>query len=169
MGNLATRMRTDLQDWVDTDHRSDEKMHGRMLTVDGLDDATIRHVLTTTRRIALVGASANPDRPSNEVLGFLVARGYAVTPINPGLAGQTLYNQTVVAGLDQTVPLEMVDLFRASDQVLAPVREAIGLGARVIWMQLGVINHEAAALAREAGLIVVMDRCPVIEIARLRL
>jgi predicted CoA-binding protein len=144
-------------------------MHEPPLAVDGLDDATIRHVLTTTKRIALVGASANPDRPSHEVLGFLVARGYAVTPVNPGLAGQKLYDRTVVAGLDQATPLEMVDLFRASDQVLAPVREAMRLGARVIWMQLGVINQEAAALARAAGLIVVMDRCPVIEIARLRL
>ncbi len=144
-------------------------MHEPPLAVDGLDDATIRHVLTTTKRIALVGASANPDRPSHEVLGFLVARGYAVTPVNPGLAGQKLYDRTVVSGLDQATPLEMVDLFRASDQVLAPVREAMRLGARVIWMQLGVINQEAAALARAAGLIVVMDRCPVIEIARLRL
>ncbi len=144
-------------------------MHEPPLAVDGLDDATIRHVLTTTKRIALVGASANPDRPSHEVLGFLVARGYAVTPVNPRLAGQKLYDRTVVSGLDQATPLEMVDLFRASDQVLAPVREAMRLGARVIWMQLGVINQEAAALARAAGLIVVMDRCPVIEIARLRL
>lgn len=144
-------------------------MHEPPPAVDGLDDTTIRHVLTTTQRIALVGASANPDRPSHEVLGFLVARGYAVTPVNPGLAGQKLYDQTVVAGLDQATPLEMVDLFRASDQVLAPVREAIRLGARVIWMQLGVINQEAAALARAAGLIVVMDRCPVIEVARLGL
>ncbi len=144
-------------------------MHEPPLAVDGLDDATIRHVLTTTKRIALVGASANPDRPSHEVLGFLVARGYAVTPVNPGLAGQKLYDRTVVSGLDQATPLEMVNLFRASDQVLAPVREAMRLGARVIWMQLGVINQEAAALARAAGLIVVMDRCPVIEIARLRL
>ncbi len=144
-------------------------MHEPPLAVDGLDDATIRHVLTTTKRIALVGASANPDRPSHEVLGFLVARGYAVTPVNPRLAGQKLYDRTVVSGLDQATPLEMVNLFRASDQVLAPVREAMRLGARVIWMQLGVINQEAAALARAAGLIVVMDRCPVIEIARLRL
>jgi predicted CoA-binding protein len=144
-------------------------MHEPPLAVDALDDATISHVLTTTQRIALVGASANPDRPSHEVLGFLVARGYAVTPVNPGLAGQKLYDRTVVAGLDQATPLEMVDLFRASDQVLAPVREAIRLGARVIWMQLGVINQEAAALARAAGLIVVMDRCPVIEMARLGL
>ncbi len=144
-------------------------MHEPPLAVDALDDATISHVLTTTQRIALVGASANPDRPSHEVLGFLVARGYAVTPVNPGLAGQKLNDRTVLAGLDQATPLEMVDLFRASDQVLAPVREAMRLGARVIWMQLGVINQEAAALARAAGLIVVMDRCPVIEIARLRL
>lgn len=143
-------------------------MHADPLGVDGLDDATIRAVLTTTRRIALIGASANPDRPSNEVLGFLLARGYAVTPVNPGLAGQSLYGRTVVRALDDATPLEMVDLFRASEQVLAPVQDAIRLGARVIWMQLGVINQDAAALARAAGLLVVMDRCPVIETARLR-
>jgi predicted CoA-binding protein len=169
IGNLAALMRTDLQDRRDIDHRSDDKMHEPPLAVDGLDDATIRQVLTTTQRIALVGASANRDRPSNEVLGFLVARGYSVTPINPGLAGQKLYDRTVVAGLDAATPLDMVDLFRASEQVLAPVQEAIRLGARTIWMQLGVINLDAAALARAAGLIVVMDRCPVVELARLRL
>jgi predicted CoA-binding protein len=144
-------------------------MHANPLEVDGLDDATIRNVLTTTGRIALVGASANLNRPSNEVLGFLLVRGYAVTPVNPGLAGQRLYDQTVVAALDDATPLEMVELFRASEQVLAPVQDAIRLGARVIWMQLGVINQDAAALARAAGLIVVMDRCPVIEMSRLGL
>ncbi len=137
--------------------------------IDDLDDAAIRTILTTTRRIALVGASANPERPSNEVLAFLVARGYQVTPVNPGLAEQSLHGRRVVARLADAIPLEMVELFRASDQVLAPVQEAIQHGARVIWMQLGVINHEAAARARAAGLLVVMDRCPVIEIARLGL
>ncbi len=135
--------------------------------IDGLDDDAIRTILTTTRRIALVGASANPDRPSNEVLAFLVARAYQVTPVNPGLVGQSLHGCRVVPQLADATPLDMVELFRASDQVLAPVQDAIRLGARVIWMQLGVINHEAAALARAAGLMVVMDRCPVIEIARL--
>lgn len=138
-------------------------------SIDDLDDETIRTILATTRRIALVGASANPARDSNHVLEFLTRRGYAVTPVNPGLAGQILHGKTVVATLDDAAPLEMVDLFRASDKVLPAVQDAIRLGARVIWMQLGVINPEAAALARAAGITVVMDRCPVIETERLKL
>ncbi|HEX7390223.1 MAG TPA: CoA-binding protein [Acidiphilium sp.] len=137
------------------------------MTIDGLDDDTIRTILTTTRRIALVGASARPERPSNGVLKFLIGRGYAVTPVNPGLAGQALHGRRVAASLDEAAPLEMVDLFRASDKVMQPVQDAIRLGAKIVWMQLGVINREAAALARDAGLTVVMDRCPAIEIPRL--
>lgn len=137
------------------------------MSADGLTDAAIRTILTTTRRIALVGASANPARPSNEVLHSLLAHGYDVTPVNPGLAGQTLHGRIVVASLDAAAPLDMVDLFRASDKVLPAVQDAIRLGARTIWMQLGVINHEAATLARNAGLTIVMNRCPLIEIARL--
>ncbi|MDD2877638.1 MAG: CoA-binding protein [Acidiphilium sp.] len=144
------------------------------MTIDGLDDDTIRAILTTTRRIALVGASAKPARPSNEVLHALLRRGYDVTPVNPGLAGRRIHGQIVAATLDdvvrdQAVPLDMVDLFRASDKVLPAVQDAIRLGAKTIWMQLGVINPHAAALAREAGIAVVMDRCPVIEWARLGL
>jgi predicted CoA-binding protein len=137
------------------------------MSADGLTDAAIRTILTTTRRIALVGASANPARPSNEVLHSLLARGYDATPVNPGLAGQTLHGRIVVASLDAAAPLDMVDLFRASDKVLPAVQDAIRLGARTIWMQVGVINHEAATLARNAGLTIVMNRCPLIEIARL--
>jgi predicted CoA-binding protein len=137
------------------------------MSADGLTDAAIRTILTTTRRIALVGASANPARPSNEVLHNLLARGYDVTPVNPGLAGQTLHGRIVVASLDAAAPLDMVDLFRASDKVLPAVQDAIRLGAQTIWMQLGVINHEAATLARNAELTIVMNRCPLIEIARL--
>ncbi|MGC9271071.1 CoA-binding protein [Acidiphilium sp.] len=139
------------------------------MTIDGLNDAAIRAILTGTRRIALVGASANPARPSNGVLRFLLTHGYAVTPVNPGLAGQLLHGAPVVASLDDAAPLDLVDLFRASDKVMPAVRDALRLGARTIWMQLGVINHDAAAIARAAGLAVVMDRCPVIEWARLGL
>jgi predicted CoA-binding protein len=138
-------------------------------SVDGLDDATIRSILQTTHRIALVGASANRARPSNEVLGTLLAWGYDVTPVNPGIAGQSLYGRSVVATIEAAGPLDMVELFRASDKVMPAVQEAIRLGARTIWMQLGVINADAAALARDAGLTVVMDRCPLIETARLGL
>lgn len=139
------------------------------MSADNIDDATIRSILTTTRRIALVGASANPMRPSNEVLGILLRRGYDVTPVNPGLVGTTLYGRQVVAALDDATPLEMVELFRNSDKVLPAVQDAIRLKARLVWMQLSVINEEAAWLARAAGLTVVMDRCPLIEAQRLGL
>ncbi len=135
--------------------------------LDGNTDDTIRDVLTTTRRIALVGASAKPWRPSNGVMRFLLDRGYDVTPVNPGLAGQTIHGRTVVASLAEAGPLEMVDVFRASQHVGAVVDRAIELGARTVWMQLGVIDQAAADRARAAGLTVVMDRCPVIEDRRI--
>jgi predicted CoA-binding protein len=139
------------------------------MTADNLSDDDIRKVLTTARRIALVGASNKPDRPSYGVMQFLLAQGFEVTPVNPGLAGQTLLGQTVVATLEDAAPLDMVDLFRNSADVPAPVADAIRLGAKTVWMQLGVINEPAATAAREAGLTVVMDRCPAIEMPRLGL
>jgi predicted CoA-binding protein len=139
------------------------------MTIDGLTDPQIREVLTTTRRIALVGASNKPERPSYGVLQFLLARGFDVTPVNPGLAGQELFGRKVVASLEEAAPLEMVDLFRNSAEVAAPVAEAIRLGAKTVWMQLGVVNEQAADRARQAGLTVVMDRCPEIEMPRLGL
>jgi predicted CoA-binding protein len=135
--------------------------------IDGLDDHAIRQILAATRRIAVVGASANPDRPSFGVARFLAARGYEVTAVNPGLAGQVLHGRVVAADLDQAGVLDMVDIFRASDKVAPVVDDAIRLAARSVWMQLGVIDTKAAARARQAGLVVVMDRCPVIEAARL--
>jgi predicted CoA-binding protein len=135
--------------------------------IDGLDDDAIRQILAATRRIAVVGASANPDRPSFGVARFLAARGYEVTAVNPGLAGQVLHGRVVAADLDQAGVLDMVDIFRASDKVAPVVDDAIRLAARSVWMQLGVIDTKAAARARQAGLVVVMDRCPVIEAARL--
>ena len=139
------------------------------MSIDGLDDATIRRILTDTRRIAVVGASANPDRPSYGVMGFLMARGHDVTPVNPGLEGQDLQGRRVAGRLDSAGPLEMVDIFRASDQVGPVVDDAIRLGANIVWMQLGVVDEAAAARARDAGLTVVMDRCPAIEVRRLGL
>ena len=130
-------------------------------------DEEIRRILTQTRRIALVGASAKPERPSYGVMRYLLDEGYDVTPVNPGLAGQEILGRKVVASLEEAAPLEMVDLFRNSDAVAAPVQEAIRLGAKTIWMQLGVVNEAAAQAARAAGLSVVMDRCPAIEIPRL--
>lgn len=135
--------------------------------VDGLSDDDVRAVLASVRRIALVGASSKPERPSNGVLRYLLDRGYDVVPVNPGLAGQKLHGRDVVATLDDAAPFDMVDLFRAADQVGPAVDDAIRLGAKVVWMQLGVINEPVAARARAAGLTVVMDRCPAIEIPRL--
>jgi predicted CoA-binding protein len=130
-------------------------------------DQDISRILTQTRRIAVVGASAKPERPSYGVMQFLLAEGYDVTPVNPGLAGQEILGRRVVASLEEAAPLDMVDLFRNSAEVMAPVEEAIRLGAKTIWMQLGVVNEAAAEKARAAGLAVVMDRCPAIEIPRL--
>ncbi len=134
-----------------------------------MSEDIIRQVLTSTRRIAVVGASNKPERPSYDVMRFLIAQGYEVTPVNPGLAGQKILGRDVVATLDNAGPLDMVDLFRNSAEVAAPVADAIRLGAKTIWMQLGVVNEEAAATARAAGLTVIMDHCPAIEIPRLGL
>lgn len=140
------------------------------MTADSNDDATIRDILLTTRRIAVVGASDRGDRPSWGVTGFLVERGYAVTPVNPGIAGRDLHGRTVVADLTAAGPdLDMVDVFRRSQDAGAVVDEAIRLGARTVWLQLGVTDDAAGARARAAGLRFVQDRCPVIEWRRLRL
>lgn len=129
----------------------------------------IHTILTTTRRIAVVGLSANPARPSYEVATFLAARGFDVMGVNPGLAGQTIGGLPVVGTLAEAGPLDMVDIFRRSEDAGAVAGEAVRLGARTVWMQLGVINEDAAEHARAAGLRVVMDRCPHIEWQRLRL
>lgn len=126
-----------------------------------MDD--IADILATTRRIAVVGASNKPERAGNYVFAFLVAHGFEVTGVNPGLAGQTLHGRPVVAALEDAAPLDMVDIFRASDQVGPIVDDAIRLGARTIWMQLGVVDLAASTRARAAGLRVVMDRCPLQE------
>jgi uncharacterized protein len=134
-----------------------------------MTDVEIRDILLTTRRIAVVGASANPARPSHGVAGFLVARGYDVTPINPGLVGQTLHGAPVAAGLAEAAPLDLVDVFRRSEEAGAVVDAAIRLGARTVWLQLGVVDAAAGARARAAGLRFVQDRCPAIEWHRLSL
>jgi predicted CoA-binding protein len=140
-----------------------------MMAIDGLDDATIHAILTNTKRIALVGASAKPERASYRVMRFLCDSGYDVTPVNPGLAGTVIQSRTVASTLAEAAPLEMVDVFRASAEAGAVVDEAIRLGARVVWMQLGVIDEAAAERGRAAGLTVVMNRCPAIESHRLGL
>ncbi len=119
-------------------------------------------LLLGTRRIALVGASAKPDRPSFGVMRFLLARGYAVVPVNPGLAGQEILGQPVVARLEDAAPLDMVDVFRRSAEAGAVVDAAIRLGARSVWLQLGVRDPAAEERARAAGLAVAADDCPAI-------
>ncbi len=133
-------------------------------------DAEIRCILREARSIALVGASANPARPSWIVLKYLIDRGYDVTPVNPGLAGQELLGRRVVASLAELPgPVDMVEIFRNSAAAGPLVDEALALTPppRVIWMQLGVRDDAAAARAEARGLTVVMNRCPKIEYGRL--
>ena len=139
------------------------------MSLDGQTDDAIRTAFAATKRIALVGASAKPWRDSHEVMRFLLDRGFDVTPVNPILAGQTIHGKTVVANLTDAGPLEMVDVFRNTTHVGPLIDTAIRLGAKTIWMQLGVVDQDAAAKARAAGLTVFMDRCPVIEDRRLQL
>jgi uncharacterized protein len=145
-------------------------MEPRVAPIDGLNDAIIREILATVRTIAVVGASPNPARPSNEVLGVLVERGYETFPVNPGHSGALIRGRPVSARLaDVPAPIDMVDVFRNSAAASDVVDEALRLEPlpRVIWMQLGVINEEAAARARARGVSVVMNRCPAIELRRL--
>jgi uncharacterized protein len=138
------------------------------MAIDGLTDVDIRRVLSGTKRIALVGASARPERPSNSVMRFLLSQGFDVVPVNPGHAGQRIHGREVVASLADAAPFDMVDVFRATQHVGPIVDEAIRLGARTVWMQLGIVDEAAAERGRRAGLTVVMNRCPAIEIPRLR-
>jgi predicted CoA-binding protein len=118
----------------------------------------------------VVGASPNPGRPSNGVLAFLVSQGHDVIAVNPGHAGKTIHGAPVVATLaDVEPPAYLVDIFRNSADAGAAVDEAIVHGAKAVWMQMGVIDEAAAARAGAAGLTVVMDRCPKVEIPRLGL
>lgn len=135
-------------------------------------DTDILRILRSVRTIAMVGASAKWQRPSYFAMKYLQVKGYRVIPVNPGLAGQEILGEPVYGSLaDIPVAFEMVDIFRNADAALGVTEEAVGLaeekGIRVIWMQLGVVNDDAAALARAAGLEVIMDRCPKIEFGRL--
>jgi len=133
-------------------------------------DEDIAQLLTEARTIAMVGASDRPDRASHGVMKFLQDHGYRVLPVNPQITGEHVHGEFVWRELAQIgVPIDIVDIFRRPEAAAEAVDQAIFVGAKAVWMQLGVINHEAAAKAEAAGLKVVMDRCPKIEIPRLGL
>jgi predicted CoA-binding protein len=135
-----------------------------------IDDPTLRDLLTRVRTIALVGWSPKPDRPSHRVAAYLKARGYRVIPVNPGQAGTMALGEVVRASLAEiSDPVDMVDIFRRSEEAGSVVDEALASlpGLQAVWLQLGVIDAAAAARAEAAGVMAVMDRCPAIEIPRL--
>jgi uncharacterized protein len=137
---------------------------------DTYSDSYIRGILNTVKTIAMVGASEKINRPSYFAFKYLLERGYRMIPVNPGLAGKDMLGQRIYARLaDIPEPVDMVDIFRSSNHALPIVQEALALNPRprIIWMQLGVRNDEAAALAEAAGVKVVMNRCPKIEYGRL--
>jgi predicted CoA-binding protein len=137
---------------------------------DSYDDSYIRGILNTVKTIAMVGASEKENRPSYFAFKYLLERGYKMIPVNPGHAGEDMLGQRIFARLaDIPEPVDMIDIFRGAQYALAIVQEALALKTRpqVIWMQLGVRNDEAAALAEANGMKVVMNRCPKIEYGRL--
>ena len=135
---------------------------------DSYSDAYIGDILANSRTFAFVGASPTESRPSYFAMKYLMAKGYRVIPVNPAHAGKELLGQKIFASLsDIGEPVDVVDMFRTPDAAPEIAREAITIGAKVMWMQLGVRNDEAAKIAEDAGLKVVMNRCPKIEYGRL--
>ena len=135
-----------------------------------LDDAATLRVLRDARRIAVVGASANPVRPSNGVMRTLLAAGYDCVPVNPNASevlGRVCF-PTVQAAVDATGPVDIVDVFRRASATPDVARAAVAVGAKVLWLQLGIVSWEAARIAHQGGLDVVMDRCTAIELRRIR-
>jgi uncharacterized protein len=133
-------------------------------------DAFLREILTGVRTIAVVGASPRPQRPSHGVMRYLQRQGYRAIPVNPFAAGETILGERCYAALSEIPePVELVDIFRRSEFAGAAVDAAIAVGAKAVWLQLGVVDAAAAARAEARGLKVVMDRCPAIEIPRLGL
>ena len=134
------------------------------------NDDDIRELLSNARTIAMVGASDRPNRPSHGVMKILQDHGYRVFPVNPQISGQHVHGEFVWTELAQIgVPIDIVDVFRRSEAAGNAVDQAIFVGAKAVWMQIGVIDEQAAARAEAAGLKVVMDRCPAIELRRLNI
>jgi len=134
---------------------------------DSYSNRYIRDILTSHRTIAMVGASPNALRPSYFAMKYLKAKGFRVLPVNPGQAGKEILGQRVVGALAEIdEPVEIVDIFRNSEAAFAITSEAIAIGAKVVWMQLGIRNDEAARMAEAAGLKVVMNRCSKMEYGR---
>ena len=131
-------------------------------------ESYIKEILDGVKTIAVVGASANQDRDSYKVMQVLIQHGYQIFPINPNEEGNLILGQPCYADLSSVSgKIDMVDVFRAADAVMGVTKEAIAIGATVLWTQLDIVHKEAAALAEQAGLKVVMDRCPKIELAKL--
>ena len=145
-------------------------LHEGRLGLPLLDDAGIRALLASARRIAIVGASSDPARPSHRVLRELRAAGYQVVPVNPQATevdGLRCF-PTLTAAVEATGPVDIVDVFRRAEACPDHAREAVATGARCLWLQLGIASREAGRIAHEGGLAVVMDRCTSIEVRRLR-
>ena len=137
---------------------------------DRYSDDYLRGIFARVKTIAMVGASPRPDRPSNHVMSFLQSKGFRVIPVNPQAVGEIIHGEKVVAALaDIKGPIDMVDIFRRPDQVAPVVDEAIAVHAKIVWMQLDIRDDQAAAKAEAAGIDVVMNRCPAIEMPRLGL
>ena len=130
-------------------------------------ESFIEDILNEVKTIAVVGASSKKDRDSYKVMQSLIKNGYRVFPINPNESGKTILNQECLPKLEAVKEnIDMVDIFRAHEAVLGITKDAINIGAKVLWMQEGIVHHEAANLAISAGLRVVMDRCPKKELAK---
>jgi predicted CoA-binding protein len=131
-----------------------------------LDDY-LKNILTEVQSIALVGASPRADRDSHIVMKVLLEAGYQVIPVNPREAGNSILGQTCYGSLAEIdVPVDMVEIFRSSEAALGVTEEAVAIGAKVVWMQLQIVNYQAAEIAESSGIKVVMDRCPKLELQK---